>query len=289
MSRWSFNFCPRLCYSGQHSALTARTASAYAAGMDYAAFSPGAYAAYAAAHPAAASLDEPLPADLSHSFTPNAAEPEDGLDGAAADESHADASVASEEGSLRGRSPSEVEHRALALLALPAHPAVVPPRPVPASAREPTDGKNENEPDVVARKKQAAIEYLSRMLDEAERDDWTFIPRTPRVFGPPDPVRIRDDHRSGRRQHGRALDLGEDVGAAAGEGGEGFEYLGAGSTPWPDRAFNLERYGLQEYEAEAPEPAEQQQQQEQQSDWDGFDPAAYGRDDGHDSGAATAS
>ncbi|BGP55507.1 hypothetical protein JCM8202_000605 [Rhodotorula sphaerocarpa] len=250
--------------------------------MDYAAFSPGAYAAHAAAHPAAASLDESLPADLSHSFTPNATEPEDGLDGAAADESHADASVASEEDSLRGRSPSEVEHRALALLALPAHPAVVPPRPVPASAREPTDGQNENEPDVVARKKQAAIEYLSRMLDEAERDDWTYP--TPRVFGPPDPVRIRDDHRSGRRQHGRALDLGEDVGAAAGEGGEGFDQLGAGSTPWPDRAFNLERYGLQEYEAEAPEPAGQQQ-----SDWDGFDPAAYGRDDGHDSGTATAS
>ncbi|BGO99666.1 cell wall protein [Rhodotorula toruloides ATCC 204091] len=124
--------------------------------------------------------------------------------------------------SLAGDPYADVEARALELLS--AEPSSTSPDPgfgwkdIPARVRGP------GPTDVDAHEAQSrAIDYLRKMLDEAERDEWMFD--TPPVFQPPRGVGVEESRFASR----------QGVEAGGLESGMG----------WTDRAFNIERWQVE--------------------------------------------
>lgn len=122
--------------------------------------------------------------------------------------------------SLAAASPTEVEERALELLALDTDDESATPRFSAASIpRKLPTGSEEKEG------REAAVAFLRKCVKDAEGTDWMY--ETPCVFGPP-----------------VALDT------RRGEGGTGGE--GVNGTAWIDEAFNIESYGTESGESDYP-------------------------------------
>ncbi|BGP32106.1 hypothetical protein JCM10296v2_003885 [Rhodotorula toruloides] len=124
--------------------------------------------------------------------------------------------------SLAGASYADVEARALEFLS--AEPTSTSPdsgfgwKEIPGRIRGPGPS------DVDASEAQSrAIDYLRKMLDEAERDEWMY--ETPAVFAPPRAVGVEESRLASREAAGR----------------DGLE-RGMG---WTDRAFNIERWQVE--------------------------------------------
>ncbi|BGO91417.1 hypothetical protein NBRC10512_003077 [Rhodotorula toruloides] len=127
--------------------------------------------------------------------------------------------------SLAGAPYADVEARALEFLS--ASPPSTTPDPgfgwkdIPSRIRAPVPP---TDVDIDVDEAQSrAIDYLRKMLDEAERDEWMY--ETPAVFGPPRAVGVEESRLAGREAVGRdALDV---------------------ERGWTDRAFNIERWQVE--------------------------------------------
>lgn len=189
------------------------------------------------------SLDYSLDADMMDGPTGNnsaAAEmtPARGVataDVSAALSSPAD-STASLPDSLANAPAADVEAKARALLAIPS--TAVPSRPLPdfewheIPRQVPTRLHEQDE----ARRN--ALDFIGKMLEKADRDDWMY--KTPAVFGPPEPLRLRE----GAGARGESEEIA------------GGLHRGGSAAPWQDEWFNIERYNVED-------------------SWDGFDATAY--------------
>ncbi|BGP24680.1 hypothetical protein JCM10295v2_003598 [Rhodotorula toruloides] len=153
------------------------------------------------------------------------ADPLDALENPPSPGASSTASSASVVDSLAGAPYADVEAKALEFLS--ASPPTTAPdagftaKEIPARIRAPGPTT-----DVEAHEAQAkAVEYLRKMLDDAERDEWLYD--TPAVFHPSRGVGIQDSRLSRRNEGGPAVDGLDEV---------------ARTTSWADRAFNLERW-----------------------------------------------
>ncbi|GAA5896108.1 hypothetical protein JCM8208_007529 [Rhodotorula glutinis] len=165
-----------------------------------------------------AAPDESYFSSASHRPSPNASLEPDLLEPDASFSS-ASSSTSSPD-SLAGAPFSDVEARALEFLSA-SPPTTAPaagfcledlPRPVPTTphARDETHT--------------AALDFLRRSLDEADKDEWRY--RTPAVFGVPSAAAASSPS-MGQAFSGDARNVGLEEDAA---------------LPWQDRAFNVERW-----------------------------------------------
>lgn len=160
--------------------------------------------------------------------------------------SPADSSSASSVADSLAHAPAaDVEARAQELLSQP-NTSAVPARPDPGFGWDAVPREVPTRPDERDQGRQRARDFIAKMLDEADRDDWMY--EMPAVFGPPRPVQVRDRKGSGVGTTEATLEAIEAAPAKA---------------PWQDSAFNLESYQVDDAEP----------------NWDGFDAAAYERDD----------
>ncbi|BGP48225.1 hypothetical protein JCM10450v2_004097 [Rhodotorula kratochvilovae] len=148
------------------------------------------------------------PASSTASLEPDLLEPEASFSSSS--------STASTPDSLANASFTDVEARALEFLSA-SPPSTAPvagfrledlPRAVPATPHERDEAHA------------AALDFLRRSLDEAEKDEWRY--RTPAVFAAPGS--------SAMGAHADALNIGLDE---------------AAERPWQDRAFNVERWQVE--------------------------------------------
>lgn len=145
-------------------------------------------------------------------------------------------STASFPDSLANAPAADVEAKASALLAMPS--TAVPSRPLPGFEWHEIPRQVPTRPPEQDEARRNALDFIGKMLEKADRDDWMY--KTPAVFGPPEPLRLRE---------------------GAGGRGESEETSGGllrgGSTaPWQDECFNIEHYNVED-------------------SWDGFDATAY--------------
>ncbi|GAA5983674.1 hypothetical protein JCM10908_000377 [Rhodotorula pacifica] len=165
------------------------------------------------------------------------------VDASLASSSPAD-STASFPDSLANAPAADIEAKAKALLALPS--TVTPSLPHPGFEWHELPRPVPTRPQEEEEMRRSAVNYITKMLEKADRDDWMY--ETPAVFGPPQPLHLREGGTS--RSSGAA---GEDAGIFASRA------RGATSAPWQDSAFNLESYHVDGIE----------------DAWEGFDAAAY--------------
>ncbi|KWU41948.1 hypothetical protein RHOSPDRAFT_27301 [Rhodotorula sp. JG-1b] len=145
-------------------------------------------------------------------------------------------STASFPDSLANAPAADVEAKASALLAMPS--TAVPSRPLPGFEWHDIPRQVPTRPLEQDEARRSALDFIGKMLEKADRDDWMY--KTPAVFGPPDPLRLREG--AGGRSESEETAGG---------------LLRGGSTaPWQDECFNIEHYNVED-------------------SWDGFDATAY--------------
>jgi len=173
-----------------------------------------------------AAPDESYFSSASHRPSPNASLEPDLLEPDASFSS-ASSSTSSPD-SLAGAPFTDVEVRALEFLSA-SPPSTAPaagfrledlPRPIPSTPHARDEAHT------------AALDFLRRSLDEADKDEWRY--RTPAVFAVPSAAAAASPSAAQAFAGGDALNVGLDDDAA---------------QPWQDRAFNVERWQVDGLEA----------------------------------------
>lgn len=149
-------------------------------------------------------------------------------------------STASFPDSLANASAADVEAKAQALLAMPS--TAIPPAPQPGFDWFELPRRTPTLPHEQETARRHALDYISKMLEKADRDEWMY--KTPEVFGPPRRPRLREGG-SNRSE------VDEEAGI--------FARGVPSATVWHDGCFNLESYHVDGVD----------------DSWDGFDDAAY--------------
>ncbi|GAA5881190.1 hypothetical protein JCM3774_000648 [Rhodotorula dairenensis] len=149
-------------------------------------------------------------------------------------------STSSSPDSLADAPAADVEAKATALLAMLS--TVVPAVPHPGFEWHQVPRQVPTQPGEQEDARRGALDFIGKMLEKADRDDWMY--KTPEVFGPPRPLRLREGASD-------RFEADQEIGR--------FARGGPPAAPWQDDCFNLDSYHVEGVE----------------DAWDGFDDAAY--------------